>query len=77
MIEVETTKFSKETLVGDVLEVHPAPVPIFEDYGVNPIRECGTNIYTIKLRETPDRCHVDDLDGLISRLNETLQLPEN
>lgn len=63
---------SEETTVAKALELHPDAEPIFEDYGVNPTRDCGPNIYTIKLKETPEKCFVDDLDGLISDLNETL-----
>lgn len=67
-----TDKITGDMTVAKVLEVHPDPVPIFEEHGVNPTQECGTNIYTILLKETPEKCFVDDLDELVRDLNDGL-----
>lgn len=64
--------FDETTTVAKVLEEHPDPIPIFEQHGVNPNRDCGTNIFTIELRQTSERCFVDDANDLIRELNETM-----
>lgn len=62
-----------ETTVFDVLDQVPGAFDLFWQHGVNPAAECGPLTRQILLKETPDRCHLVDLDGLIAELNEIIQ----
>lgn len=62
-----------EMTVYDVLDRVPGAIELFQQHGVNPTRECVFFTRQIRLKETPERCHVDDLDELILKLNAALQ----
>lgn len=72
VFSMAANKITGDMTVAEVLEVHPDPVPIFERHGVNPTQDCGPNIYTIHLKETPEKCFVDNLDELIRDLDDSV-----
>lgn len=71
---LEKTSMTQPTItdditVFDVLNQVPSAIELFRQHGVNPAGECAFFTRQIRLKETPDRCHVDDLDELIQKLN--------
>lgn len=61
-----------EMTVFDILEQVPGAITLFQQHGVNPTRECSLFTRQIRLKDTPERCHVVDLDELILKLNTTI-----
>jgi len=61
-----------ETTVYDVLDQVPRAIELFQQHGVNPTRECAFFTRQIRLKETPERCHLDGLDELILKLNASV-----
>lgn len=64
---------TKEMTVYEVLGCVPGAIELFRRHGVNPTGECGPLTREIRLIDTPIRCHLDDLDGLIIELTTALQ----
>lgn len=64
---------TSEMTVFDVLDQVPRAIELFQQHGVNPAGECAFFTRQIRLKETPERCHVTDLDELILKLNVALQ----
>lgn len=58
--------------VFEVLERVPGALEMFREHGIYPTAECGPLTRQIRLVETPDRCHVEDLAELIDKLNTAL-----
>jgi hypothetical protein len=65
-----------EMTVYDVLDQVPGAIELFQQHGVNPTRECALFTRQIRLKETPECCHVDDLDELILKLNAALPVTD-
>lgn len=63
---------TRETAVFDVLDQVPGAIEIFRQHGINPARECVFFARQIRLKDTPERCRVVDLDELIEKLNSAL-----
>ena len=62
---------TSEMTVFDVLDQVPGAIGLFQQHGVNPTGECAFFTKQIRLKDTPERCHVVDLDKLILKLNAT------
>lgn len=62
-----------EMTVFEVLQLVPNANEIFRLYGVNPSAQCGPLLRSIRLKETPVRCSLQDLDELIEELNAVLE----
>lgn len=62
-------KISAETTVAQVLERLPHAIPIFEEHGVSPAKQCGPMLRVTRLADTPSLCHVQDIEQLIEKLN--------
>jgi len=60
---------TKETAVFDVLDQVPGAIELFRQRGINPAKECIFFARQIRLKDTPERCRVADLDELILKLN--------
>jgi hypothetical protein len=60
---------TKETAVFDVLDQVPGAIELFRQHGINPAKECIFFARQIRLKDTPERCRVVDLDELILKLN--------
>jgi hypothetical protein len=60
---------TKETAVFDVLDQVPGAIELFRQHGINPTKECIFFARQIRLKDTPERCRVADLDELILKLN--------
>lgn len=65
-----------EMTVYDVLDQVPGAIELFQQHGVNPTKECVFFTRQIRLRETPERCHLDGLDELILKLNAALTVAD-
>lgn len=63
---------TKDTTVTEVLERLPETIYLFEEHGVNPAKHCGPMLRVTRLAETPSLCRIEDLDGLIDKLNTAL-----
>lgn len=63
---------TRETAVFDVLDEVPGAIELFRQHGINPAKECVFFAQQIRLKDTPDRCRVVDLDELIQKLNAAL-----
>lgn len=60
---------TRETAVFDVLDHVPSAIELFRQHGINPAKECAFFARQIRLKDTPERCRVVDLDELILKLN--------
>lgn len=60
---------TEEMTVYDVLDLVPNAIELFEQHGINPTGQCAFFTRQIHLKDTPERCHVVDLDELIVKLN--------
>ena len=67
---------TSEMTVFEVLDQVPGAIELFQQHGVNPTRECALFTRQIRLKETPERCHVEDLDELILKLNAALSVSD-
>ena len=63
---------TSEMTVFDVLDQVPGAIDLFQQHGVNPTGECTFFTTQIRLKDTPERCHVVDLDELILKLNAAM-----
>lgn len=63
---------TSEMTVFDVLDQVPGAIELFQQHGVNPTGECAFFTRQIRLKDTPERCHVVDLDKLILKLNAAI-----
>lgn len=63
---------TKETTVHEALERVPGAAALFEEHGVRPAPQCGPMMRVVRLKDTPDKCYVRDLDRLIDKLNQRL-----
>ncbi|MCO5195622.1 MAG: hypothetical protein M9930_20370 [Anaerolineae bacterium] len=75
----ETGSMTQQTITAEmtvfaVLDRVPGAIELFQQHGVNPAGECAFFTRQIRLKETPERCHVEDLDGLIFELNAAIQM---
>lgn len=66
------TLITEEMTVFDVLQLIPNASEIFRLYGVNPSVQCGPLLRSIRLKDAPVRCSLQDLDELIEELNAVL-----
>jgi hypothetical protein len=52
-----------------VLAAVPGAARIFQEHGVDPVAYCGPTVQIICLDETPAHCKLEDLEGLLVKLN--------
>jgi len=64
---------TEEMTVFDVLQLIPNANEIFRLYGVNPSAQCGPLLRSIRLKDAPVRCSLQDLEELIEELNAVLR----
>ena len=64
---------TEEMTVFEILQLVPNANEIFRLYRVNPSSQCGPLLRSIRLKEAPLRCNLQDLDELIEQLNAVLQ----
>lgn len=67
---------TSEMTVVEVIDRVPGAIELFQQHGVNPTRECALFTRQICLKETPERCHLEDLDELIRKLNAALPVSD-
>jgi hypothetical protein len=61
-----------EMTIFEILELVPQANEIFRLYGANPSAQCGPLLRSIRLKEAPLRCGLQDLDELLEELNAVL-----
>lgn len=67
------TIITPEMTVFEVLQIIPNASEIFRLYGVNPSAQCGPLLRSIRMKDAPVRCSLQDLDELIEELNAILR----
>lgn len=55
--------------LAEVLAAVPGAERIFQEHGVHPTAYCGPTVQILRLDETPGHCKLEDLDGLLAKLN--------
>lgn len=66
-------KITGETTVANVLERLPQAIPIFEEHGVSPAKQCGPMLQVTRMAETASLCNVENVQELIEKLNSMLK----
>lgn len=72
--KLSETDLDDEPITGDmtiaeVLAAVPEAARIFEEHEFNPVTHCGPTIHILRLDETPAHCKLNDLEGLLAKLN--------
>lgn len=55
--------------LAEVLAAVPEADRIFQEHGVHPVAYCGPTVQILRLDETPAHCKLEDLEGLLVKLN--------
>ena len=55
--------------IAEVLAAVPEAAKIFEEHEFNLVTHCGPTIHILRLDETPAHCKLNDLEGLLAKLN--------
>ncbi len=55
--------------LAEVLAAVPDAERIFQEHGVHPVAYCGPTVQILRLDETPGHCKLENLEGLLAKLN--------
>lgn len=61
---------TRETTVREVVDENSETLKIFDRHGVCVESECPDAILDFEIQLCEDMCHIDDIDQLVSDLNE-------
>lgn len=59
--------------LAEVLAAVPGAAALFQQHGVHPAAYCGPTVQIIRLNETPAHCKLEDLEGLLKKLNAAVR----
>lgn len=63
----------RNTSVREIIETYPLSLEVFEKHGVVVEHECPDAVLDFELEDCESMCHIEDIDALISDLNELLR----
>lgn len=65
----DTAPITGDMTLAEVLAAVPEAERIFQEHGVHPVAYCGPTVQILRLDETPSHCRLEDLEGLLAKLN--------
>ena len=74
--ERDTDPITGDMTLADVLAAVPEAERIFQEHGVHPVAYCGPTVQILRLDETPSHCRLEDLEGLLAKLNAAARVPQ-
>lgn len=66
---------TRNTTVKEIMEARPDAASVFLKHGVDVPLECDESIQDCDLELCDSMCHIDDIDALISDLEEFFATP--